>query len=231
MNQKFTSQLKDNFCSSCGYQEMRFLHLVWYEDRIQSFCTSCVLLSHKQSFCPTCFSFHDFNLEGMFIRCSRCLSLSHPSCFSSNGSSSRVPLMCSSCINPNRLVSALSKFKARGDNGSLKGMDKNLAHLLLTAAKVATMSISNAAVTSKSSAEILATKTVLAKKKAITAINHVVEYVDRENKSHNIGEGNDNDGPSLLDFSSEDDSSTETDEGIASEADYDIESPSGGDAI
>ncbi|XP_024967335.1 uncharacterized protein LOC112507131 isoform X1 [Cynara cardunculus var. scolymus] len=229
MNQTFTPQFKDNFCNNCGYQEPRFLHRVWYEDRIQSFCTSCILLSHKQSFCPTCLSFHDFNSEGMFIRCPKCLSFSHPSCFYSNRNSSEAPSMCSSCMNPNRLVSALKKFKARGDKGSINGMDKNIADLLLTAAKIATMSISKAAEASKSSAENLANKTVLAKKKAIAAINHVVEYVDREYKRYNVGEGNDDDdGPSLLDFSSDEDCSTETDEG---EADYDIDNPSEDDAI
>lgn len=185
MSQEITQELKDTICDRCHCVDQKFLHHVWFEDKDQKFCTSCVLFSYK-SFCPTCFV--PYNSDGItpnISRCNKCHSVSHGICLSTNGSPVGAASMCSTCINPDGLLFMSKDIKNKGKDGFSKGIDVNAAHLLFAAAKIVHNSISIAHDELACDADVMAAEAILAKEKA-------TEYVKRFTKVETGG-------PSLFD--------------------------------
>lgn len=191
MNMNFTTELKDTICSSCHCVNQKFLHHVWDGSKGEKICTSCVLFSNPESFCPSCFAVHDFRLGEKLIPCIGCRSLTHNVCFASNGCVS-VPHKCSTCINPMRLVFLLEDLKEKGVDGDCKCLDQDAVELLLTAANIVSKSLSEEQAASEKYAWKRVADALEEKEKATAALNSLMEIEDVKNNRYING-------PSLLD--------------------------------
>ncbi|GJR38388.1 hypothetical protein Tco_1214072 [Tanacetum coccineum] len=178
MSQEITPELKDTTCDDCLCVDQKFLHHVWFEDKDQRFCTSCVLFSHKLNFCATCFvPYNSSGITPIISRCNECHSYSHVGCLSANG-------MCSSCINPHGLIFMPKDIKKKREDGFCKGIDLKAARLLFAAAKIVHHSISAAHDELAYDADVA--EAIVAKEKATEYVKHCSKI--------------DTGGPSLLDF-------------------------------
>ncbi|KAK9054841.1 hypothetical protein SSX86_025920 [Deinandra increscens subsp. villosa] len=170
----------DTICSFCHCAGENFVHDVWdgHNGKAKKICTSCVLLEHDESFCPTCFDMHVFPSQEECIGCSQCRSFTHARCISGNDGLFK----CSTCRNADSLI-----FDLKEDKQHRKVMDMKAARLLLTAAKIVKAWTSKAHDEAVTSAIVQATNLISDKKRAVGAVERFMKFEKC------------NDGPSLLD--------------------------------
>ncbi|ESW17033.1 hypothetical protein PHAVU_007G204700 [Phaseolus vulgaris] len=154
-------------CGHCASKDSRLFHRLWIRGMNRRVCTSCVLLLHPSSFCPSCFQFFDHPLSNTssatahrFLSCTKCSSLTHLNCLPSPPPSS--PFLCPPCSQPN--------FSFFPDSTS--PMDKRRALILLCACKVASAAATKSLALARARVERTVREAALARKRARDALDH-----------------------------------------------------------
>ncbi|KAL7583790.1 hypothetical protein Lser_V15G44737 [Lactuca serriola] len=197
MNQNTNTKLKEFICSKCYCDDQKLIHNILYRGEHQRLCTSCVLFTCKDFFCPTCFGVHGLITLETLIICQRCNSKSHPLCFSSNPSHSGAPPMCASCVNPDKLIFNPKGLRIKGFDRVMKLIDEKAVVLFLTAAKVGGLLMCGVSEELKDNVGMLVAKTVIERKNAVLGVIRAMRDHDLKNKNRNVD--------SLLDFSNSED--------------------------
>ncbi|CAI9261429.1 unnamed protein product [Lactuca saligna] len=199
MNQNTNTNTKLNkfVCSKCYCDDQKLIHNIFYLSQYQRLCTSCVLFTCKEFFCPTCFGVHGLITQETLITCQRCNSKSHPLCFSSNPSPLGAPPMCASCVNPEKLIFNPMGLRIKGVDRVMKILDEKAIVLFLIAAKVGGLLMCGVSEELDYDGGMLVTETVIERKKEILGVIRAMRDRDLKNKNRNVD--------SLLDFSSSED--------------------------
>ncbi|KAK7264803.1 hypothetical protein RJT34_32414 [Clitoria ternatea] len=141
------------------------------------FCTNCVLKQHPGTFCPICFELFDDSISPHHrLMCVRCPAVAHRSCVFSSATPP-PPFKCPTCLHPN-----LTFFNP--PNPKTGAIDAQSAKVLVTAARIAAVSMSKAAAAARSEAERCAREACLAKKRAKEALETLLEIVAKEKEGH-----------------------------------------------
>ncbi|CAI9262855.1 unnamed protein product [Lactuca saligna] len=167
MNQNTNTKLNKFICSKCYCDDQKLIHNIFYRSQYQRLCTSCVLFTCKEFFCPTCFGVHGLITQGTLITCRRCNSKSHPLYFSSNPSPPGGPPMCASCVNPEKLIFNPKGLRMKGVDRVVKLIGDKAIVLFLTAAKVGGLLMCGVSEELDYDGGMLVTETVIEHKKAI----------------------------------------------------------------
>ncbi|WVY97645.1 hypothetical protein V8G54_029796 [Vigna mungo] len=153
-------------CAHCASKDSRLFHRLWIRGMSRRVCTSCVLLLHPSSFCPSCFQFFDHPLSNTsapahrFLSCTKCSSLTHLDCLPSPPPSSSF--LCPPCSQPN--------FSFFPD--SISSLDKRNALILLCACKVASAAASKSLALARTRVERTVREAALARKRARDSLDH-----------------------------------------------------------
>ncbi|PWA42748.1 hypothetical protein CTI12_AA541800 [Artemisia annua] len=128
-------------CGKCGEIERRILHHIRLKQTFHHFCTTCVLDTHKQTFCPSCLTIHHQSPPQNAVFCDKCRSFSHSTCVSRTGSHL---FSCFTCLNPGNLDFDM-KIKEKRVDGC-KAIDGVSGRLFVLAAEISNVSMRNAVV-------------------------------------------------------------------------------------
>ncbi|KAG4942345.1 hypothetical protein JHK85_046991 [Glycine max] len=169
-------------CDICGATQTLSLtiHNIRYRAHTCRYCTNCVLKQHPGLFCPLCFELHDDSPLPPHHRlmCVRCPAVAHRSCAfpSTNVSAAPAPappFFCPSCLDSNFTYFKLPDRKSGA-------VDVQSAKVLVTAARIAAVSMSKAAAAARYDAERRAREAAVARKRAKDALEHLAEILARE---------------------------------------------------
>ncbi|CAI9779700.1 unnamed protein product [Fraxinus pennsylvanica] len=173
---------KNRDCRVCGSPDPITLHNIWYRGMYGQLCTACVLAHHAASFCPICFDvYEETKLPPPHLRvmCLRCPAVAHISCvysLPSSSSSSSTRFHCPQCSIPN--FTFFNLVGSAVQNGNV--ITEDLAKQLVASAKIASMSLHKAAAIARENAEKRAKEAVMARKKAIEALDKVSFLILKE---------------------------------------------------
>ncbi|KAL6970157.1 hypothetical protein U1Q18_029861 [Sarracenia purpurea var. burkii] len=168
-------------CGDCGSKALIFLHNVCIRGAYRRLCTSCLFRHHSGSFCPICFDFYGDHPPPPHRRlmCLRCPSISHLSYVVPFDFLSRRPprYQCPSCSNPNYFSSSSFRNGSSSRNNKLKSsdralIDKGFAVKMMAAARIASVSMNKATSVAWFEAEMKVKEALLARNRAITALEH-----------------------------------------------------------
>ncbi|EEF50029.1 uncharacterized protein LOC8274959 [Ricinus communis] len=159
-------------CGNCSSKETFLLHHVRVRGVHRRLCTSCVLRAHPSSFCPCCFTFYDTSPPppSKRISCSNCTSFTHSHCATS---SPPFPFLCPPCADAN-----FNFFNF--ENINKKTIDKDMATVLLCAAKIAANSMAKAVNVARTEAERRVREAAVCRKRAREALEHVLFLAKRK---------------------------------------------------
>ncbi|KAK4723749.1 hypothetical protein R3W88_026528 [Solanum pinnatisectum] len=186
MSQSVEEQPSDSVsgrrCTVCFTTRPSILHLLLYRGLQHHLCTACVLDSHTDSFCPTCFDvfLHNPPLPHIRLLCKKCPSISHLFCVPDVASSSD-DYLCPPCSNPNFTFFCITPNHA---NNAIE-INPHLAKQLVVAATIASESIHNAVVMARYNEEIRVKEAVVAKAEATEVLRRFNNLLD--NYGHQIG--------------------------------------------
>eukprot|EP00262_Sarcandra_glabra_P009450 TRINITY_DN23839_c0_g1_i1.p1 TRINITY_DN23839_c0_g1~~TRINITY_DN23839_c0_g1_i1.p1 ORF type:complete len:372 (+),score=52.17 TRINITY_DN23839_c0_g1_i1:320-1435(+) len=158
-------QKQSSECTGCSSEQRFLLHSVRYRGNLRRLCTSCVLKFFAGSFCPLCFDVYEGSPPPDRVDCSKCPSISHLACVSSELVTDYV---CPSCANP-----AFSFFEV-GTAAGKEAIDFMAAKVLLAAATIGAASMSRAVMVARIEAERKAREAAFAKKRAKEALDQLV---------------------------------------------------------
>ncbi|KAG9130643.1 hypothetical protein Leryth_011900 [Lithospermum erythrorhizon] len=185
-------------CGNCGGGERRLLHHIHHRGSFRRLCTTCVLLLHPQSFCPTCFTVynHPSSPPNANVTCTNCYSVSHASCV---GPTRQHPYTCPMCCATSNkapifvlknVTDLISKGSRRGahdfftcpndENGVV--IDLNAARILVAAATISSLSMRKAEMAAKFEAGRRAKEAAEATKRAKHALQHMAAVVSYDEK-------------------------------------------------
>ncbi|XP_040990823.1 uncharacterized protein LOC121237949 [Juglans microcarpa x Juglans regia] len=169
-------------CGGCGSSDRWILHTLRHRASYRRLCTDCVLKNHQSLFCPLCLAVFDKDSSPLpppadRLICLNCPSISHRSCVPPNESA--VPsFLCPPCSNP-----SFTFFNPNGSGDNKRVIDKNLAKVLLAAARISAASMNKAAATARLDAERRAKEAAFAKKKAREALDRLALLFLKENEN------------------------------------------------
>ncbi|XP_010549242.1 PREDICTED: uncharacterized protein LOC104820490 [Tarenaya hassleriana] len=162
-------------CDECGAKNPWIRHTVRLRSAMRVLCTHCVLRNHPTSFCPSCFAFYDSSPPhpSRRVSCSNCFSLTHSQC----AADAKPPsYLCPPCRSP----ASFSFFDLSVRSDGVPFIDKQLADILLCAAKIAAASMTKAVYALRCDADRRAREAALARKRAREALEHVVMLAGKE---------------------------------------------------
>ncbi|GKE36043.1 hypothetical protein Tco_1455365, partial [Tanacetum coccineum] len=174
-------------CGRCGDIDRKILHHIRLKGAFHHFCTTCVLHTHKQTFCPSCLTIHHHSPPQNAVVCYKCRSFSHSTCVTRHGSHL---FSCFSCLNPGSLDFDM-KIK-EGRSGGFKGINGVSGKLLVLAAEISNVSMRNAVVAAHNDAVNRGKEAVYAWKMAREAVVRV-ENMKYDHRIVIAGNGNGND--------------------------------------
>ncbi|WCJ26846.1 hypothetical protein M5689_008634 [Euphorbia peplus] len=153
-------------CLNCGTKDSYIIHNVRLRGIYRRLCTACVLRLHPGSFCPYCFTFYDSVLPPPSKRlpCSSCSSHTHTHCVPNHPPT--AAFLCPPCADPGFNFVNLDRTKTRV-------IDKEMAGVLLCAAKIAACSMAKAEVVARGDAEKRVKEAAVCRKRAREALEHV----------------------------------------------------------
>ncbi|KAK7388094.1 hypothetical protein VNO78_22899 [Psophocarpus tetragonolobus] len=171
-------------CDICGATQTLSvtIHNIRYRAHTRRYCTNCVLKQHPGLFCPLCFELYDdsFLPPHHRLMCVRCPSVAHRSCvFPSTNSSAAPapPFFCPTCLDSNFTFFNLPHRKTGA-------VDLQSAKVLVTASRIAALSMTKAAAAARFDAETRAREAALARKRAKQALEDLAEILSREQADH-----------------------------------------------
>ncbi|KAJ4828282.1 hypothetical protein Tsubulata_028597 [Turnera subulata] len=172
-------------CDHCSAQKPWFLHLFRHHSSggaLQRLCTSCTLLLHPSSFCPTCLSFYSsLPPAATRLSCSSCSSLTHSHC----SPTASTPFRCLSCTRSGQEPN-FSFFRVDPANPVV---DRAAASALLCAAKISAAAMAKDAAQLREVAVNGAREAALSKKRAREELEKLYTLEeDRERLLRGVGE-------------------------------------------
>lgn len=178
-------------CSLCE-KEKPCLHHLKHDGKYCHLCSSCVLITHCDMYCPRCLEDCGPYADAL-LKCSTCPRSVHVDCYrnSTVSNPNADPFRCLHCLNPNSdlipfsvLSSNCPAKKLKGDNVSAVSPQKFVdAKLVLTAARITSVVMHRIAREATAEAQRRAKQAVELKREATEALRHALAVADeREDK-------------------------------------------------
>ncbi|KAL4203004.1 hypothetical protein AMTRI_Chr02g224070 [Amborella trichopoda] len=181
---------KPRKCSLCKSQELPWLFNVKHKGTFCRLCTSCLLISHLETFCPSCFEVYTEEAplnDG--VKCSKCVSVSHSTCVSPE---CLPAYACAHCTNPNFPFTnnGDSNKKGWGMDGnfcsinpnSTPAMNLSTAKVIVAAAEISSLSMNRIAMAARGEADRRAMDSSIAKRRARDALVKSLELGEKEDR-------------------------------------------------